>query len=129
MELHARSRTYYHRLGLVTVYRTLEVLDNLGLVRRVHREDGCHAYAPATAGHRHLVICQRCGRAEEFAGDDLSALLLKVEQATGYVVSDHWLQLFGTCPRCRVADPDLPRDHTRVRAGKDQHPRRGPGQP
>jgi Fe2+ or Zn2+ uptake regulation protein len=35
-----------------------------------------------------------------FAGDDLNALTERVEQTTGYRVEDHWLQLFGLCPRC-----------------------------
>lgn len=100
-ELRERGRRYYPSLGLVTVYRTLEVLEGLDLVRRVHREDGCHAYAPTSAGHVHLILCQRCNRAAEFSGDDLAYLIAQVERETGYRVQGHWLQLFGLCPQCR----------------------------
>ncbi|MBN2083977.1 MAG: transcriptional repressor, partial [Anaerolineales bacterium] len=52
-----RARRYYPKTGLVTVYRTLDVLKGCGFVRKMHRVDGCHSYAPATAGHAHHIVC------------------------------------------------------------------------
>lgn len=90
------------RLGLTTVYRTVALLRDLDLVRRVHRSDGCHGYVAASPGHRHHVICQRCGRTMEFPGSkDLAVLIADVEQSTDYRIEDHLLQLFGLCPACR----------------------------
>ncbi len=101
-EIRTRARRLYPSLGLVTVYRTLDVLESLAVVRRVHREDGCHAYLPATPGHHHLLLCRRCGRAMEFSGDDaLSGLMAHLEAETGYRIEDHLLQLIGLCPACR----------------------------
>jgi Fur family ferric uptake transcriptional regulator len=101
-EIFEQGKGLYLRLGLVTVYRTLELFEAFDLVRRVHREDGCHGYLLASPGHRHVVICQECGRAVEFAGqDDLEALVAQVESKTGYRVESHLLQLFGCCPDCR----------------------------
>lgn len=100
IEVYDSGRRDYPRLGLVTVYRTLERLEELGLVQRVHMPDGCHRYLRAVQGHQHLLLCTRCGQVEMFAGDDLNALTERVEQTTGYRVEDHWLQLFGLCPRC-----------------------------
>lgn len=92
----------HRKLGLVTVYRTLALLAEFDLVRRVHREDGCHGYVLASPGHQHHVICQRCGGAAEFPGeDDIHALIERVESGTGYRVNDHLLQLFGLCPGCQ----------------------------
>lgn len=103
-EVHAFSRKINPRIGLVTVYRTLERLEELGLVQRVHREDGCHMLMPAANGHEHYLVCTACGRTILFQGDDLQALFAKVESRTGYRVSEHWLQLFGTCPQCQRAE-------------------------
>ncbi|MFP4344578.1 MAG: Fur family transcriptional regulator [Anaerolineales bacterium] len=101
-EIYERGQVLHPRLGLVTVYRTLELFEPLGLVRRVHREDGCHGYLLSKPGHRHVLMCERCGRAVEFAGaDDLKALIARVEARTGYAVAEHLLQLFGLCPGCR----------------------------
>ncbi len=102
-EIRARARQHYPSLGLVTVYRTLDVLESLAFVRRVHREDGCHAYFPATPGHHHILLCRRCGRALEFTGgSELAALIERLEAETGYRVEDHLLQLLGLCPACRA---------------------------
>ena len=100
-EILGHARTIHRPLGLVTVYRTLNLLTELNLVRRVHREDGCHAYVLASPGH-HAVICERCGRALEFAGgNDLNRLFDHLEEETGYEVKDHLLQVLGLCPVCQ----------------------------
>ncbi len=92
-------------LGLVTVYRTLELYEELGLCSRVHLPEGCHGYVATTPGHRHVLLCRRCGRSVEFAGrGDLDALVGDLERQTGYEIRDHLLQLFGICPECRRAD-------------------------
>lgn len=88
-------------IGLVTVYRTLEILEKLGLIQRIHQEDGCHMVVPAVTGHQHYLVCTNCGKTAYFQGDDLGLLFSRVETNTGYKISDHWLQLFGTCPDCR----------------------------
>jgi len=100
-EIHARAQEYYRQTGLVTVYRTLELLTACGVVRKIHAADGCHAYAPASAGHAHHIICQPCHAVIEFDNCDLTALLAAVQRRTGYMVSGHWLELFGYCPRCQ----------------------------
>ncbi len=103
-EIQVRAQAVHRGLGLVTVYRTLNLLMELALVRRVHREDGCHGYLLTAPGHRHALVCQSCARAVEFPGeDDLHALIQRVEAQTGYRVEEHLLQLFGRCPDCQAA--------------------------
>ena len=118
-ELLALGRAHHPPLGSVTVYRTLDLLLSLGLVRKLHQEEGCHSYAisaglpagdPATRGfheaaahpHSHHIICQTCNRAVEFAGCDLDAVVTSVEAQTGFRVREHWLEMFGLCPQCQV---------------------------
>ena len=102
-EICERARLYYPAIGLVTVYRTLDLLSELGFVRRIHAEDGCHSYATANNGHHHHLICRRCGAAVEFQGCDLSLLLARVSQQTGYTIEDHLLELVGVCSMCQQA--------------------------
>jgi Fur family transcriptional regulator, ferric uptake regulator len=102
-ELLVRGRKHHQALGLVTVYRTLDLLSELGIVRRVHCSDGCHGYVGASPGHHHAILCVHCGRATEFQGqDDLTGLLGRVQRETGFEVDDHLLQLYGTCAECRA---------------------------
>jgi Fur family ferric uptake transcriptional regulator len=95
------ARQHYGSLGLVTVYRTLAKLEELGLIQQVHHPEGCEAYIAATSGHQHLVICQNCGRAKYFQGDKLDHLVERVENESGFMIQDHWLQLFGLCSQCQ----------------------------
>jgi Fur family ferric uptake transcriptional regulator len=121
-QLLALGRVHQPSLGLVTVYRTLEILSSLNLVRKLHLDEGCSTYvlspasvqqaegeldraAHASHSHSHHVICQRCRRATEFAGCDINMVVAAVEAQTGYRVREHWLEMFGLCPECR-----LPRD-------------------
>ncbi len=102
-EIHARAQALYAQTGLVTVYRTLEVLVACGLMRKVHQAHGCHSYALASAGHAHHIICAKCHAVVEFDGCDLTALVKRVQRHTGYTIEEHWLELFGVCPVCRKA--------------------------
>lgn len=101
LEVFDLGRSAFPGLGLVTVYRTLEKLEELGLVQRVHQADGCHAYLRAANGHEHILLCTRCGQVVFFTGDDISSLIEKVARQSGFVIQEHWLQLNGLCPTCR----------------------------
>jgi Fe2+ or Zn2+ uptake regulation protein len=93
-------------LGLVTVYRTLAKLEELALIERVHLPADCHAYIASFPGHQHLLICQCCGRAEYFGGDQIEPLMEVVARESGYLVSQHWLQLMGLCAECQVSQAE-----------------------
>jgi Fe2+ or Zn2+ uptake regulation protein len=101
LEVYERAKSTCPSLGLVTVYRTLEKLEELDLIQRVHQPGGCNAYLPHADGHQHLIICQRCGRAEYFEGEeDMDAFFKRVAGEHGFTVNEHWLQLFGLCSEC-----------------------------
>ena len=100
-DLLVRGRSRHARLGQVTVYRTLDILERLGLARKLHQEDGCSMYAASTRGHGHHVICRTCRRVAEFEGCSIEKVLSSVTARTGYTVEGHWLELFGVCPACR----------------------------
>jgi Fur family transcriptional regulator, ferric uptake regulator len=101
LEIFDQARAQHAGLGLVTVYRTLEKLEELALIQRVHQPQGCQAFIAAFTGHQHLILCSKCGRVQFFAGDNLEGLFSDIGRDTGYQVQDHWLQLFGLCSDCR----------------------------
>lgn len=101
IEVYDEARATYPALGLVTVYRTLEALEQQGLIQRVHQPEGCQAFITAPAGHQHLLLCRECGEAATFEGDDLEMLIKSIARKTGYQITEHWLQLFGLCPNCK----------------------------
>lgn len=101
IEVYDEARQTHSALGLVTVYRTLEALEQQGLIQRVHQPQGCQAFVTAPAGHQHLLLCQQCGQAAHFEGDDLETLIKSIARRTGFQITEHWLQLFGLCPNCQ----------------------------
>ncbi len=101
VQLYDAARKRDRHLGLVSVYRTLEKLEELHLVQRVHQPGGCQAFISAAHGHQHMLLCERCGRVTFFEGDDLDKLIGSLSTRTGYQIRDHWLQLFGLCADCR----------------------------
>jgi Fur family ferric uptake transcriptional regulator len=105
-QIYDLAREIYPSLGLVSVYRTLDKLESLKIIQRVHQPDGCHAYIAAFTGHQHLLLCQDCGSTVFFQGDNLDELVFRVERDSGFQISDHWLQLFGICAPCQESNRD-----------------------
>lgn len=101
IQVYDAARQRDPHLGLVTVYRTLEKLEQLNLIQRVHQEHGCQAFMRSGRGHQHLILCERCGRAVHFEGDNLEELFARIGQQTGFEVKDHWLQASGLCADCK----------------------------
>ena len=100
-DVFARAHRMCPDLGLTTVYRTLEILEQMGVIRRMHLDDGCEGFAPAAAEHGHHLICSHCQETIEFEDCNLNALLKRVSEQTGFTVEQHWLELVGVCPRCQ----------------------------
>jgi len=101
LEVFDLARAAHPELGLVSVYRTLEKLEELHLIQRVHQPEGCQAFVSANQGHQHMLLCQKCGKVTFFEGDDLENLISAISGKTGYKIQEHWLQLFGLCATCR----------------------------
>lgn len=100
-DIYLRSLELEAPPGIASVYRTLEMLDDLGLIQQIHQPGGCHAVFPALEGHKHLLICTGCGQMRVVQGnEDISEYIKNIERQTGYQVRDHWLQLFGVCSSC-----------------------------
>ncbi len=90
-------------IGLVTVYRTLEVLSNLGLICRMHTAEGCHSYKGALQEHHHHLTCTECGRVVEFTNCDLGELEERLSAQTGFNIESHLLEFLGRCRDCQKA--------------------------
>jgi Fur family ferric uptake transcriptional regulator len=93
-EIHARCP----EVGLVTVYRTLDLLGNLGIVRRLDLGDGSR-YELAE-NHHHHMICESCGDISEFEECPLDPELLPPGSAD-FEVRAHSLEVYGRCRACR----------------------------
>jgi Fur family ferric uptake transcriptional regulator len=101
-QIHAQLLAQGCDLGLVSVYRTLDLLAQLELVAIVYDPERNPGYVISSAGHHHHIVCQQCHQALEFSGsDDIDELIQRVEAETAFQVRDHLLQLYGICPGCQ----------------------------
>ena len=101
LEIYDMARKSNPGIGLVTVYRTIEKLEELGLVKHVHHLGECQTVFRCSSEHQHLLICTECGRSRYFDGLDVEAAFEQIGQQFGYHVTGHWLQLAGLCQDCQ----------------------------
>lgn len=87
-------------VGEVTVYRTLNILEELGLVCVVHTEDNTHSYIKSPAEHHGHLICSDCGKVVNFTQCNLGQLEKRLAAETGFAISDHRLDFYGHCQKC-----------------------------
>ena len=88
--------------GLVTIYRTIEKLEELHLVSHIHHLGECQTIFRCSDSHKHLLICTRCGQSCFFDGLEVEEQFNQIGKELGYEVTGHWLQLAGVCQTCRA---------------------------
>jgi Fe2+ or Zn2+ uptake regulation protein len=106
-------------VGRATVFRALELFEELGMVERLDLPNGEHAYVVCESAHHHHVVCQRCGRATEIEDCGMEGVAREILARTGYVVDSHRVELFGLCPECAAATTRPARPRSRV--GRSPH--------
>jgi Fur family ferric uptake transcriptional regulator len=93
-------------VNITTVYRTLELLEKLNLVRHTHLGHGAPSYSVDEHEHVHLV-CHSCGRVAEVPCSLLDELAERLDQGHGFRLDASHLALSGTCRDC-VAEQENP---------------------
>lgn len=89
-------------VGLVTVYRTLEVLGGLGLICEMHTGNGSRSFMMRRpAEHHHHLICSDCGRVVDFTDCNLDKLEQRLARETRFKINGHLLEFLGQCRECR----------------------------
>ena len=88
-------------VNISTIYRTLELLDSLGLVTHTHLHHGAPTYHLASdAGHVHLV-CQNCGKIDEASPEEVASLTEALDDKHAFETNVSHLTVFGRCQDCR----------------------------
>jgi Fur family ferric uptake transcriptional regulator len=94
------GRAIYPALGRATVYRTLELLTDLGILRPLHQGDGSVQFARVEEGHHH-VICLNCGTAIHFDECPVEELEQALEKRLRFKIQGHMLEFYGLCRECQ----------------------------
>jgi Fur family ferric uptake transcriptional regulator len=100
-EIFEQAKVIHPEIGRATVYRTLELLTGLGIVRPIYVGDSGPTYIRAEGGHHHLV-CSTCGRIEDFDQCVADEMAESLSVRFGFQIHSHLLEFYGLCAECQA---------------------------
>ncbi|HKE71550.1 MAG TPA: Fur family transcriptional regulator [Nocardioidaceae bacterium] len=89
------------RVGLSTVYRTLQALADAEEIDVLRSDDGEALYRRCSSGHHHHLVCRTCGRTVEVEGPTVERWADRVAAEHDFAEVSHTLEIFGVCSDCR----------------------------
>ena len=99
-DIFSQVRARYPNVHISTVYRTLEMLQDLGMVTETDLGEGKRQYHWAERGQHHHLVCSRCGQILELDPAHLRPLEKAIKDHYGFRPSLHHFAIFGLCSRC-----------------------------
>ena len=103
-EIYAALQSQDAGIGRATVFRTLDLLAEIGLLQRMHDEQiggAGFAYLACEPVHHHHIICSACHAVWDFVESDLEASIAAIARRNAFQMQDHRLELYGVCAACR----------------------------
>jgi len=100
-EIYRRAQKEEPRISLSTVYRTLGVLKEIGLIRELHLDEEHHHYELVRGETHYHLICSGCGRIVEFQSPLIAQLVEEVRRENDFEIHSTHIDIVGLCPRCR----------------------------
>lgn len=101
-EIYRRARSKDPRISLSTVYRNLNLLEELGLISELHLDQEHHHYELKEGREHHHLICTNCDKVIEFDSPLVAELVSQVSQEQGFRVDRVQIDLVGLCEECRA---------------------------
>jgi Fur family ferric uptake transcriptional regulator len=101
--LYVRARKRHPGTGFATVYRTMKLLEEAGVAHARHFGDATETLYEIAAGRSHHdhLICEICGRIEEFESPEVERFQDQIAARYGFALSRHRHELYGTCSQCQ----------------------------
>jgi len=103
-EVYERGRAIQSRLGLTTVYRTLDILAALGFLHRPRMGGNAASYSTCVDGHHGHLVCSRCSIVVELEECHLTDMVQTLMDETDFRINSHLLEFIGLCPDCQKRD-------------------------
>lgn len=108
-EIYDEVKKNCQEIGLATVYRTIALLEEIGVVSRLHLNDGCSRYELVHSDEHHMhhhLICNKCNVVIEVQDDLLEEIEKRISKEYKFIILDHSLKFFGHCKRCQESSSD-----------------------
>ena len=99
-QVHDDLRSHGDRVGLTTVYRTLQAMTDAGELDAIRTLDGEMAYRRCSMGHHHHLVCRGCGYTVEVWGPAVETWTTRIAAEHEFTDIQHDLEIFGLCQAC-----------------------------
>ena len=103
-EIYDLVRENCPEIGLATVYRTMQLLDEIGVISKLNLDDGCIRYEinlnKSDCHNHHHLICKKCGKIIEVEDDLMDDVENKIQSAYKFKILDHDVKFYGICEDC-----------------------------
>jgi Fur family transcriptional regulator, ferric uptake regulator len=105
-EIYEHIKDIYPEIGLATIYRTLQLFEEIGLVYKLNFDDGCYRYEILSPNNKevhqhHHLICKKCGKIMEVKEDLMNSLEEIIEKQYNFEIKNHIVKFTGICSQCR----------------------------
>lgn len=105
-EIYDLVRVDCPEIGLATVYRTMQLLDEVGVISKLNLDDGCIRYEldldKDDCHNHHHLICKKCGKIMEVKEDLLDSIEKQIQEIYKFNIVDHDVKFYGTCEECLI---------------------------
>ncbi len=104
-ELYSYVKERYPEIGLATVYRTVQLFEEMGIIDRLNFDDGCNRFELSSqdeAHHHHHLICEKCNKVYEVENDMLAEIEAHIKTKYQFNVTNHNVTFYGTCKECTL---------------------------
>jgi Fur family ferric uptake transcriptional regulator len=110
-EIYDLIKDRYPEMGLATIYRSLQIFEEIGLVYKLNFGDGRYRYellpSDEDNGHQHHhLVCNNCGKIIEVKEDLMNSLEETIEKQYNFEIKDHIVKFTGICSQCRKKEND-----------------------
>lgn len=102
-EIYDYVKGKYPEIGLATVYRTVQLFEEMGIVDRLNFDDGCSRFELSSQDeihHHHHLMCEKCNQVFEVEEDWLAEIESGIEAKYNFKVTDHNVIFYGRCKDC-----------------------------
>jgi Fur family ferric uptake transcriptional regulator len=100
-DIFEKIHSEHPEIGLVTIYRTLNILSEAGLICEVYTGKRRSYIMRRPSQHHHHLVCTHCGNVVDFEGCNLNKLEKQLQQDTGFDIESHLLEFSGCCRNCK----------------------------
>jgi len=110
-ELYQRLLKRQRKIGLTSIYRSLDLFESLGMVFKIINGSSVKYKLCEVKDHHHHIVCKACGDVVELNFCDISDWSKKVTESTGYQVIDHQFNFYGFCKACKPLQKNQSAEH------------------